>query len=59
MLGNDDFVVVWEEEYGNNIDGQRFDSGGGAIGTEFIVSAYTSDEPDPPTSPRWTAAASW
>ena len=48
-----DFVVVWDNalDYGvaSTIAGQRFDSGGGRLGTEFEAASYTSQynlEPD-------------
>jgi hypothetical protein len=39
------FVVVWQDGYRDGLDvgifGQRFDSGAGRVGTEFLVNTYT------------------
>jgi len=43
---NGNFVVVWEsrqDDEGSEIYGQRYDSGGGALGSEFRVNSYTND----------------
>jgi len=46
------FVVVWESDYqdgdGEGIFGQRFDSDGGRIGTEFRANSYTRGNQDYP-----------
>jgi hypothetical protein len=48
--GAGNFVVVWQSEgssgsdsSGSSIQGQRYDSGGNALGNEFQVNTYTTD----------------
>ena len=46
--GAGNFVVVWEGDYGQDGDslgvfGQRFDSAGAALGTEFQANTYTTE----------------
>ena len=46
---NGDFVIVWSTGDGFNqsrVTGQRFDAGGARLGTEFLVSVYTTSFPD-------------
>ncbi len=52
-----DFVVVWssggQDGAGQGVFGRRFASGGGALGTEFMVSTHTVNDQ---TTPSVTAA---
>jgi len=47
------FVVAWEswaqDGSGNGVFGRRFDSAGGALGVEFQVSQFTTQQQDSPT----------
>src|SRR5262249_28218737 len=42
---NGTFVIVWEDTYGRyGVFGQRFDTTGGPVGSEFQVSTYTAGD---------------
>jgi hypothetical protein len=41
VTGDGTFVITWSDVYGN-IAGERFDSAGSALGSEFTVNAYTT-----------------
>lgn len=48
------FVVVWQGEtsldsFGHGIIGQRFDSSGAPVGTEFVINTYTSSSQGRPS----------
>jgi len=52
-LDNDGFVVVWESNgqdgSGLGIYGQRFDSNGSFVGSEFLVNTYTTNTQSAPS----------
>ncbi|MEO5330577.1 MAG: tandem-95 repeat protein [Magnetococcus sp. YQC-5] len=52
-LANGGFVVVWNSDNqdgsGNSIQGQRFDSSGNRLGTEFQINTFVTDDQTLPT----------
>jgi len=57
--GNGNFVVVWtsyvQDGSGTGVFGQRYDSAGAALGTEFRVNSFTLDDQSNPSVVSYTS----